>query len=171
MEEWKQINNYPNYLVSNFGSVKNKLTGLKLGAIDKKTGYINVGLRNTELNNPQKNCKVHRLVAEHFLENFDKKMNIDHIDGNKENNHISNLRCVTQMINCHNRRKTTSKTSSRFIGVRRDKKPLKNLWRSEITYNYKTTFIGYFKTEEEAAKARDDFIIENNLKDYVLNLK
>ena len=38
-----------------------------------------------------KNCRVNRLVAQHFLPNPDNLPEVNHIDGNKENNHVSNL--------------------------------------------------------------------------------
>jgi hypothetical protein len=47
--------------------------------------------------------KVHRLVAETFIENADNKPQVDHIDRNKSNNNISNLRWVTNRENSVNR--------------------------------------------------------------------
>ena len=75
--------------VSNFGRVKRD--GKLLDLTHRKTHYIQVN-----------NLYVHRMVAELFIPNPDNKPFIDHIDGNKHNNHVNNLRWVTQQENCHN---------------------------------------------------------------------
>ena len=56
-------------------------------------GYEIVHLRNGNKNSTK---KVHRLLAEAFIPNPDNKPTVDHIDGNKTNNRLSNLRWATQ---------------------------------------------------------------------------
>ena len=46
-----------------------------------------------------KNYFVHRLVAQTFIPNYDNKPCVDHIDGDKKNNHVNNLRWVTPSEN------------------------------------------------------------------------
>ena len=62
-------------------------------------GYYRIGYNS-------KTYSVHRLVAETFLENPDMKKYIDHIDRDKTNNDVSNLRWVTSQENLYNRKNT-----------------------------------------------------------------
>ena len=79
-----------------------------------------------------------------------------------------NCRWVTKTINNRNRTKSKN-TSSKFIGVYFNKKSKK--WKSQIRIgNNIRKYIGSFKTEEEAVKARDLFIIENNLEGFKLQI-
>ena len=79
-EEWKQVNNYLNYYVSNYGNVlsKNKKEKILKKQKDKK-GYMYVRLYNKNI---WKYYKVHRLVAETFIPNPENKRQIDHINNN-----------------------------------------------------------------------------------------
>lgn len=72
--------------------------------------------------------------------------NIDHIDGNRSNNRLCNLRDVTQAMNIQNEIKPRSNNKSGFLGVKRNR----GLWKAEISVNGKTKFLGRFKTPEEA---------------------
>jgi hypothetical protein len=75
---------------------------------------------------------------------------IDHIDRDKTNNCISNLREATQLEN--NRNRTKQKTSSsKYIGVHLENKSKK--WSAQIRMNNKRVRLGRFSTEEEAALA------------------
>lgn len=88
-EEWKPIEGYPNYEVSNMGRVKqNKKQKLLKLALDR-CGYCLVTLYDE--NNKQKTKRVHRLVATAFLENPNNLPQVNHIDENKENNCVENL--------------------------------------------------------------------------------
>jgi hypothetical protein len=72
--------------------------------------------------------------------------NIDHIDGNRSNNRLSNLRDVSQAMNIQNERKPRSNNKSGFLGVKANR----GLWKAEISIDGKTKFLGRFKTPEEA---------------------
>ena len=101
MEEiWKDIKNYEGlYIVSNLGNIKS-FVRYKDGKILKpqknKKGYLQILLYK---NGKPSTKKVHRLVAETFLDNFYDKPQVNHIDGNKENNNVANLEMVTNSEN------------------------------------------------------------------------
>ncbi len=71
-------------------------------------GYLIVKLR---VDNRTITKLVHRIVATTYIDNPLNKPQIDHIDGNKCNNNISNLRWVTQLENRHN-----PNTEHKFLG-------------------------------------------------------
>ena len=94
-EEWKDIEGYENkYQISNFGNVRNKLGNIMKPFNNK--GYLCISLFK---NNKKKHFRVHRLVAQHFIENKDNKKEVNHIDGNKKNNKVNNLEFVTSKEN------------------------------------------------------------------------
>lgn len=96
--EWKTIKYNDKYEVSDTGLVRTKKTGhIHSGCIAQ--GYLSVKL--TFENSRQKRFKIHRLVAEHFIENPDpkKKTFVNHIDGNKLNNNLENLENVSYRDN------------------------------------------------------------------------
>jgi hypothetical protein len=107
MEIWKTIENYPNYEISNFGNVKRK-QGYQckieriLIPLNNGNDYMNVGLSKDGI---KKREYVHRLVAEAFLGTPKIKLEVNHIDGNKLNNQLSNLEWVTRSENQNHRYK------------------------------------------------------------------
>jgi len=94
-EEWRTIDDFENYHISNFGNVKNIVTNKILKNTDKG-GYENICLTNNKL---KKGFKVHRLVALAFIPNPENKSDVNHKDKNKHNNHISNLEWNTRKEN------------------------------------------------------------------------
>ena len=102
---WRDIIGYEGkYQVSDAGLVRNKRTGhiLKGGKNSQNRHFV--GLSTLCENGKHKMCyfRVHRLVAEAFLPNPDNKPEVDHIDGDCENNVLSNLRWCTKYENIHN---------------------------------------------------------------------
>ena len=102
MEEWRKIEGYEDlYEVSNHGRVKS-LGNDKTRKEKILKGGINIhGYHYITLskNKKLKNYLVHRLVVLHFINNDDNKPEVNHIDGNKKNNHISNLEWNTRSEN------------------------------------------------------------------------
>lgn len=102
MEKWKEIP-FTNgeYLASESGKIRTSKTGRILRACVDQRGYERVCLFKT---NREKRYKVHRLVAMTFIPNPDNKPQVNHIDGNKRNNSVSNLEWVTGEENVHHAR-------------------------------------------------------------------
>ena len=88
MEEWKDIDGYENYQVSNFGNIKNKKTNRLLSLRIKKNNYMDCSLYK---NGIAKKHSIHRLVAITFIPNPNNLPIINHIDCNPLNNNVSNL--------------------------------------------------------------------------------
>ncbi len=111
MEEiWKDINEYEGlYQVSNFGRVKSLTRECKhpLGGTRKvnerimkpekgKWGYLRVHLNK---NGKGERHLIHRLVVRAFIPNPGNKPEVNHINGNKQNNHVDNLEWCTSKEN------------------------------------------------------------------------
>ena len=103
-EVWKDIKNYEGcYQVSNLGRVRNKIKILSPQI--SNCGYLRIMLKN-------KHYSIHRLVAEAFIPNLENKPQVNHIDGNKTNNYVTNLEWVTASENQkHNYKKLHHKPS------------------------------------------------------------
>lgn len=125
---------------------------IKIGSIAgcfvKTTGYWQIGINGTRY-------LAHRL-AWYFIHGSFPEGNIDHINQNKLDNRIVNLRISTVSQNACNAPKHRDNRSG-YKGVDFDKR--KNKYRARIRINNKQIQIGYFATAEEAAKAYDDVVI------------
>lgn len=95
MEEWRVVEDFPTYSVSNLGNVMNNITN-KIMKLNVKGGYYNVSLVN---GTGQKTFKVHRLIAIAFIPNPENKSDVNNEDKNKLNNNISNLTWMTRKEN------------------------------------------------------------------------
>ena len=85
-EEWRAVEEAPNYEVSNYGEVRNIKTGKILKPGKLKSGYLKVSLGIGESQPIQR--YIHRLVAIAFLPNVDELPQVNHKDENKENNFV-----------------------------------------------------------------------------------
>ena len=152
--EFRKIEGYDNYSISNTGLVRNDSTGKTLKPNITKGYHI----ANLSLNGKGKNFRVHRLVAEAFIPNLDNKSCVDHIENNRINNHVNNLRWCSLQENNRNRSMNKNNTSG-IKGVCWDKE--KEKWKVHIMINGKNVHICYFNTLEEAQSARQSVAAEN----------
>jgi len=146
-ECWRSIDGYLNYQVSNIGRVRNCDTGRILrGTIDHH-GYNIVSLSKDRA---KRKIPVHRLVAHEFIPNESDKPFVDHIDTNKLNNCVTNLRWATNRENQGNSIKQSDR-SSIYKGVYYDRSRRK--WMARITIHGTMVNLGRYQTEVEAARA------------------
>lgn len=88
-EVWAEIEGFPNYAISNHGEIVNIKFGRSLKARSNSRGYMHVILFNENI---RKEYYVHQLVAQSFIGDFRHGTHIYHIDGDRSNNAVSNLR-------------------------------------------------------------------------------
>ena len=112
------------------------------------SGYWAVGLTNESKKLTV--YMVHRIIYYmHYKTNID-SMFIDHIDGNRLNNAIDNLRIATNQQNACNKQKQKTCTSQ-YKGVSWDNKSKK--WKAQICIDYKKHGLGFYEIEKDAAIA------------------
>jgi len=151
----KTISDFPNYEIGYDGVVKSKLTGKV-----KSTRYAGKGYLVTDLyhNGKCKTSYIHRLVAEAFIDKTADEVN--HIDGDKLNNYVSNLEWCSHKHNCVHKNTTglgdrgvkKSCNTSGFIGVFKNG----SKWIAKIRVNNIDTYLGSYYKKEDAAKAYDE---------------
>lgn len=133
MEMWKPIDDLPGYSVSNEGRVRKDSTG-QIMVLSKNGGYCRITISK----------HVHRLVANAFLEKPDdaEKCWVDHVDGNRSNNNVENLRWVTPSENS-----LSFGYSSRIKNKRRAVKAT-HLDGTEIIFESRQAAAEYFKCSD-----------------------
>jgi len=98
IEIWKYIEGYGNkYQVSTLGNVKSVLSNRQLKKCTDKYGYHIVNLSFHDIH---KSCKVHRLVASAFLEDYSNDLQVNHKNENKTDNRVENLEMWDNKYNC-----------------------------------------------------------------------
>jgi hypothetical protein len=154
IEIWKDIPGYEGkYQISNLGRVKSlKRKNITQEFIRKlikdKLGYYRVSLSKK---NKIKTFLVHRLVAQAFLNNYSRNMDVNHKDHITNNNNISNLEMCSRKDNIRFSKKSKLKKSSQYKGVSFVKNTSK--WESYITKDGIKIFLGNYVNEIDAAIA------------------
>ena len=166
-EEWKDVIGYEGiYQISNQGRVMSLNFGKT--KIRKpsfhRDGYLKIILRK---NKRYKTFLIARLVAQHFLPDWDKSLQVDHINGVRTENHVDNLRMVTGSQNGRSFQKVRGKSKFRGVCWMKDRKK----WRARIMVDGEWKMLGDFDDEEEATRVRDAAAIENGYNSEALNFK
>lgn len=92
----KQIKQFPNYQIDINGNIQNLRTGRILKTGKNQKGYHQITLSN---NGKSKTITIHKLVYITYIGQTKKGYDINHIDGNKNNNSVSNLELITRKEN------------------------------------------------------------------------
>lgn len=134
-EVWRDIEGWP-YEVSSLGNVRHRETKKIRKIVPSHTGYAYIGLYKDGKN---KNFFVHRLVAAAFLgEIYDQ---VDHVDGNRMNARLDNLRLCTRRENqIFYTKNTLPGTFLNRLGT----------WTACLSFKHQNKFLGNFATQEEA---------------------
>jgi hypothetical protein len=159
---WKKIDDY-DYSINELAQIRNDLTGRILKNQMNDKGYFNIVLFK---DGKKKHFRIHRLLCKCFKDDFSDELFVDHINKDKLDNRLENLRMVTKAQNNKNR-DSYKDSSSKYKGVYFDKN--NNKWKASITINYKQIYIGRYQTELEAAQAYNNYIDQNNLQYYSKN--
>ena len=95
-ETWRQIPSLPNYEVSDLGCVRQRKTNRPLKAYRTHNGYLRIELSRS---GKRINKSIHELVMSAFVGSRPGGFQVNHIDGDKVNNHLSNLEYCTPQEN------------------------------------------------------------------------
>ena len=157
MEEWKE-SSHVNYEVSNQGRIRNRSTERIMKPYLDPHGYYSFRLANNKV---QTKKYLHRLVAEAFIENPENLKLVDHINRDRLDNRIENLRWTSSTGNLLN----TSRHGTEMYGITWCVK--RNSYQVHFKRNNKQKGFGYFRTIEEAKTRRDEVLICINNGEYL----
>ena len=122
----------------------NRKVGSVAGTVDG-AGYVSIGTCG-------RYYKAHRLVWLYVYGAWPKNQ-IDHINGVRTDNRPSNLRDVTKSVNLQNQRRAHAHSTHGFLGVRLEKRAIKNRYMARITVDGVRRSLGAFPTPEKAHEA------------------
>lgn len=127
------------------GNLYWKKSGKKAGT-PRKEGYIVIQLNNTQY-------YAHRLIWSLLNGEIPNDRHIDHINRNKSDNRIENLRLVTNRENALNKEKKNSNTG--VYGVSKDR----NYYKVSFTINNKSIHVGNFNNLDDAKKCAESYVM------------
>lgn len=95
---WVDCVNHSEYEVSDTGKIRSKKKNIILNSRINSAGYEDVKIWDNK-NRKHKHLRIHQEVAKAFIDNPNNKPEVNHIDGNKLNNNVSNLEWCTRSEN------------------------------------------------------------------------
>jgi hypothetical protein len=143
-----EIQGYSDYLIYEDGRVYSKKNKIFLKPCVNDNGYFYCNLCKDGIPKP---FRIHRLISLHYIPNPENKPCVDHINRNRKDNRIENLRWVTHIENMQN------------MGVRCDNTSgIKNISKDGNGYIYQKTINKknhrkWFKTIEEAIQYKEEY--------------
>ena len=148
---------FKKYQIYKNGNIENIKTKKILKKNKNRNGYYTIRINNDS--NIKKTLKIHRLLGLCFIKNnnIKEKTEIDHIDRNKQNNKLSNLRWITHQQNCLNKNKYRN-TKNYYRNIYYDEK--RNNYRVQIRRKGKFILNQRVESLEEAIEVRDEYLEE-----------
>ena len=155
-ETFVSVRGYPNYEISNFARIRN----LKNMTIHQ--AKLNFYLVNDE---GRKMFSVNRLIAKHFLPDYNEEDYVINIDNNRENNNVSNLKMESaRQATIRGQRNKSSK----YHGVSYSKD--KQKYYTYIKINKKMINLGFYENEDEAAQIYNKYALKEFRDKAILNV-
>lgn len=147
-EEWRNIRESKEYEISSFGNIRKNKRILK---VSEKTTYKIIRLK---LDDNYKTYYIHRLVAETFIPNVDKKEFVNHIDGNKHNSNVNNLEWCTRTENERHAWKNGMKEKIRKTSIKNVESARKYIHTNKPVnqFDMNMTFIRRWDSESQAMR-------------------
>jgi len=146
-----EIVGYPKYLIYEDGRVYSKNRNKFIKSFENRDNYLCIYLFK---NSQRKYISVHRLIALHYIPNPLNLKEVDHINKNRQDNTIENLRWVTRSQNCINKLATGIIPHKNIVKTKRG-------FSVNIRRTFNTNFFKRCKTLEEALLQRNAWFIEN----------
>lgn len=148
MEEWRDIKGFEKkYEISNYGRIRNKITNHIYKNTNKYGNYFSIILYDET---HKKSVRIHRLVAEHYIPNPNNYPCVNHLDLNKQNNHVDNLEWCTYSHNTKDAIKKGANTMSGFNNYNKNK--FVNKYGKLYQYDKNMELINIFDNLNEACK-------------------
>lgn len=146
-EIWKEIDKYPGFKISSIGRV---MEGNRLLVPSTSNGYLVVSVREQGKKRTQRG--IHRLVAEAFIPNPDNKPEVDHINTDRSDNRVENLRWATNFENMFKNETTVAKLRKSPLRL---KYHIYNTLKTDLEYMLRDGFIDN-NTYELGVKSLDE---------------
>jgi hypothetical protein len=155
MELFRPISGFENYLISTNGIVFSLESNKTIPPFKNSNGYLIVVLSKNDKHYMK---RVHRLVAAAFIDNFDEKTDVDHIDGDRTNNNVNNLRIATRQQNRYNCNANQRNNTTGYRGVFKQG----TKYKAAICYNKQLNYLGTYQTPEEASRVVENWCSQHH---------